>query len=93
MHLLLLTNWLTAHKVAAQAVSAPVARPPAALVEPAAQAVHTLELTYSLIAHEVVSQVDVAPALVVRSPTTLVEPRAQEVHVPAVAGSAPFVAT
>jgi len=56
-------------------VSAPVASSPAALVEPAAQSVHTLELTYWSAVQLIASQVVSAP--VASSPAALLVPAPQ----------------
>jgi hypothetical protein len=66
------------HVVASQVVSEPEALSPAALVVPAAHAVHTLELTFWLAAHVVASQVVSAPEA--SSPAALVVPAAQAAH-------------
>ena len=53
-------------------VSTPLASSPTVFVDPAAHAVHTLDLTYSLTAHLVASQAVSAP--LASSPTVFVVP-------------------
>ena len=66
-----LTYSLTAHLVASQAVSAPLASSPRAFVDPAAHAVHTLDLTYSLTAH-LAALIPAAASAVARAAAPLV---------------------
>lgn len=64
--------------LASHVVSAPLASSPTTLVVPTTQAVHTLDLTYSLIAQVVLAQEVSAPEAL--SPTALVVPAAHAVH-------------
>ena len=59
-------------------VSTPLASSPTVFVVPTVHAVHTLDLTYSLTAHLVASQVVSAP--LASSPRAFVDPAAHAVH-------------